>query len=360
MASIEAKLTASTNSFGMNLFIEDFLVIASDGEISGWQRLTERLPHEKRFCLNGKSMDKLGALKMFVVTAQLGSFSRAAEQLGKTPSALTKAVNHLESELGARLFERSTRRILLTEIGRVYLETARLVLQRLDEASEEIEQLQHGLRGSLKITAPLAYGRAFLDQVCDGFLQQYPQISLQVDLCDAFVNLLESGYDLALREGHDDLPGLIARVVGSNRLALCGSPQYLARKGLPVNPQTLEQHEWLLYQHPLLSREFWWAERDGQRLSLAQPTAPLLRSDNYDLLLASALAGRGLLHTPLWSAAPYIADGRLVRVMADYEIDPDTFGPHILAVYPSHRRATAKVVAFIDYIAEFLAERGLN
>jgi DNA-binding transcriptional LysR family regulator len=120
-------------------------------------------------------MDKLSALKMFVVTAQLGSFSRAAEQLGKTPSALTKAVNHLESELGARLFERSTRRILLTEIGRVYLETARLVLQRLDEASEEIEQLQHGLRGSLKITAPLAYGRAFLDQVCDGFLQQYPR-----------------------------------------------------------------------------------------------------------------------------------------------------------------------------------------
>ncbi len=305
-------------------------------------------------------MDKLGALKMFVVTAQLGSFSRAAEQLGKTPSALTKAVNHLESELGARLFERSTRRILLTEIGRVYLETARLVLQRLDEASEEIEQLQHGLRGSLKITAPLAYGRAFLDEVCDGFLQQYPQISLQVDLCDAFVNLLESGYDLALREGHDDLPGLIARVVGSNRLALCGSPEYLARKGLPVNPQTLEQHEWLLYQHPLLSRDFWWAERDGQRLSLTQPTAPRLRSDNYDLLLASALAGRGLLHTPLWSAAPYIADGRLVRVMADYEIDPDTFGPHILAVYPSHRRATAKVVAFIDYIAAFLAERGLS
>jgi DNA-binding transcriptional LysR family regulator len=110
-----------------------------------------------------------------------------------------------------------------------------------------------------------------------------------------------------------------------------------------VTPQTLDQHEWLLYQHPLLSREFWWAERDGQRVSLPQPTAPRLRSDNYDLLLASALAGRGLLHTPLWSAAPYLADGRLVQVMADYEIDPDSFGPHILAVYPSHRRATAKV-----------------
>ena len=221
-------------------------------------------------------MDKLGALKMFVVTAQLGSFSRAAEQLGKTPSALTKAVNHLEAELGARLFERSTRRILLTESGRLYLETARQVLQRLEEAGEEIEQLQHGLRGNLKITAPLAYGQAFLDQVCGGFLEQYPQINLQVDLCDEFVNLLESGYDLALREGHDDLPGLIARVVGSNRLALCGSPAYLARKTVAVTPHTLDDHEWLLYRHPLLSREFWWVERDGQRLSLPQPVSPRL------------------------------------------------------------------------------------
>jgi DNA-binding transcriptional LysR family regulator len=95
-------------------------------------------------------------------------------------------------------------------------------------------------------------------------------------------------------------------------------------------------------------------------LRRAHPAAPRFPSDNYDLLLASALAGRGLLHTPLWSAAPYIADGRLVRVMADYDIDPDTFGPHILAVYPSHRRATAKVVAFIDYISAFLTERGLS
>ena len=108
-------------------------------------------------------MDKLNALKMFVVTAQLGSFSRAAEQLGKTPSALTKAVNHLEAELGSRLFERSTRRIVLTEIGRLYLETARQVLQRLEEVGEEVEQLQHGLRGNLKVTAPLAHGQAFLD-----------------------------------------------------------------------------------------------------------------------------------------------------------------------------------------------------
>lgn len=304
-------------------------------------------------------MDKLGAINMFVVTAEKGSFSRAAEQLGKTPSALTKAVSHLEAELGVRLFERSTRRTVLTEAGRLYLETARQVLQRLHEVGEEIGQLQHGLYGNLRLTAPLAFGRAFLDEVCAGFLAEYPQIQLRVDLSDAFIDLVESGYDLGLREGRGDLPGLIAKAVGRNRLALCASPAYLARKALPVTPEAFGQHDWLLYRHAALSRTYWWVEKNGQRLSLPQPTAPRLESDNYDLLLASALAGSGLLHVPLWSAAPYFADGRLVRLMADYEIDPDAFGPQILAVYPSHRRATGKVLAFIDYLARHLEARGL-
>ncbi|VXB69212.1 LysR family transcriptional regulator [Pseudomonas sp. 8AS] len=304
-------------------------------------------------------MDKLGALNMFVATAEYGSFSRAAEQLGKTPSALTKAVSHLEAELGARLFERSTRRTVLTEAGRVYLETARQVLQRLHEVGEEIGQLQHGLYGNLRITAPLAFGRAFLDEVCAGFLTQYPQIKLRIDLCDAFVDLLESGYDLALREGRSDLPGLIARVVGQNRIALCASPAYLARRPQPLAPDSIEAHDWLVYQHPALDRGLWWVEREGRRIGLPQPRQPRLESDNYDLLLAAALAGGGVLHTPLWSAAPYLADGRLVQLMSDYQIDPDAFGPHILAVYPSHRRATAKVVAFIDYLQAFLGARGI-
>lgn len=304
-------------------------------------------------------MDKLGALNMFVATAEYGSFSRAAEQLGKTPSALTKAVSHLEAELGARLFERSTRRTVLTEAGRVYLETARQVLQRLHEVGEEIGQLQHGLHGNLRITAPLAFGRAFLDQVCAGFLAQYPQIRLQVDLCDAFVDLVESGYDLALREGRSDLPGLIARVVGQNRIAICASPEYLARQPQALTPDSIDEHDWLMYQHPALGRGVWWVAREGQRIAIRQPRQARLESDNYDLLLAAALAGCGVLHTPLWSAAPYLADGRLVRLMTEYEIDPDAFGPQILAVYPSHRRATGKVLAFIDYLQAFLSSRGI-
>lgn len=304
-------------------------------------------------------MDKLGALHMFVATAEHGSFSRAADQLGKTPSALTKAVGHLEAELGVRLFQRSTRRTVLTEAGQIYLETARHVLQRLRDVGEEIGQLQHGLQGSLRITAPLAFGRAFLDQVCAAFLAQYPQIRLRVDLTDAFVDLVEAGYDLALREGRSDLPGLIARVIGCNRVVLSASPEYLQRRTVPLTPQTIEQHDWLMYQHPALDRGTWWAERDGLRVGMPQPQVPRMESDNYDLLLASALAGRGVLHTPLWSVAPYLADGRLVQLMADHELAPDAFGAQILAVYPSHRRATGKVQVFIDFLQRYLREHGI-
>jgi DNA-binding transcriptional LysR family regulator len=302
-----------------------------------------------------KTMDKFSALNMFVAAAEQGSFSRAAELLGKTPSALTKAVGHLERELGAALFERSTRRIVLTEAGRLYLDTARQVLQRLHEAGEEVGQLQHGLHGTLRLTAPLAFGRAFLDRVCAGFLAEYPQIRLHVDLSDDFVDLVEAGYDLALREGPSDLPGLIARVIGRNRIFLCASPGYVARNPQPLTPQTLEEHDWLMYSHPALGREGWWVERDNLRIRLPHPKRVRMASDNYDLLLAGALAGNGVLHTPQWSAAELLAEGRLVRLMTDYRIDPDAFGEDILAVYPSHRRATGKVQAFIDYLQAFLA-----
>ncbi len=304
-------------------------------------------------------MDKLGALRMFVATAELGSFSRAAEQLGKTPSALTKAVGHLEAELGAQLFERSTRRTALTEAGRLYLDTARLVLQRLHDAGEEIGQLKRGLHGNLRLTAPLAFGRAFLDEACSAFLASHPQIRLRVDLSDAFVDLAEGGYDLALREGRSDLPGLIAKPLGHNRIVLCASPAYLAANPVPVSPETFDRHQWLIYHHPALDQHYRWLSLNGVRLRTPLPQARL-ESDNYDLLLTNTLLGMGLHGCPLWSVQPYLQTGQLLQVMAEYDFDPDAFGPLILAVYPSHRRATRKVQAFIDHLAAFLESRGLG
>ena len=302
-------------------------------------------------------MDKFNALTTLVCVVEQNSFSRAAEQLGKTPSAVAKAIAALEEEQGIRLFERTTRRMQLTEAGRLYAQAAREALNCLSNASEEIGQMQHGLHGELRISAALAFGPAFLAEVCAAFCLAHPQLRLQVDLSDNDQFILESGHDLILHEGACDIPGLIARPVGSNRIILSASPAYLARQPLAVTPATLGEHEWLMYKPPALSRHYWTFRQAEQVMRIEQPV-PRILSDNYDFLLANALAGAGLLITPWWSAAPYLADGRLVRLMSDCELDPDAFGAHILAVYPSHRRATHKVQGFIQFLEAFLRERG--
>ena len=301
-------------------------------------------------------MDKLSALNMFVVTAEHGSFSRAAEQLGKTPSALTKAVSHLEDELGARLFERSTRRLALTEAGLLYLDTARQVLASLREAGEEIGQLQHKLHGTLRLTAPLASGPAFLNEACTAFLSEHRQLKLHVSLSDSYVDLLEGGFDLALREGRGDLPGMIVRPLANNHSVLCATPAYLARCGTPSTPAQLLEHQALLYQHAALDQR-WRFSRADEHFSLTPKGR--LSSDNHDLLLAACLADQGVMDGPLWSVQPLLASGQLVQLLADYQLQPDAFGPQILALYPSHRRATRKVQVFIDFIAAFLQTRQL-
>ncbi|MGH8354684.1 MAG: LysR substrate-binding domain-containing protein [Pseudomonas sp.] len=303
-------------------------------------------------------MDKLNALTLFIATAEHGSFSRAAERLGKTPSALTKAVAHLEAELGARLFERSTRRMALTEAGQIYLEGARQALQNLHEAADEIDQLRSELRGSLRLSAPPSFGPAFLNEACSRFLDAHPQMRLWVDLNDAFVDLVEGGYDLALRDGPVDLPDLIARPITENRILLCASPAYLARNPVPVTPETFARHDWLIFRHPALHRNYWWLSLGEQRLRIAQPS-PRLTSDNYDFLLANLLAGQGLQFCPQWSAAPYLAQGQLVQVMAEYHLEPDAFGPWVHALYLSHRRSSHKVRAFIDHLTAYLGQRGI-
>lgn len=303
-------------------------------------------------------MDKLSALTMFVATAEHGSFSRAAEQQGKTPSALTKAVGHLEAELGVRLFERTTRRMALTEAGHIYLEGARQALMQLQLAGEEVDQLQHELRGNLRLTAPPSFGPAFLQDVCCRYMREHPQVRLEVDLNDAFVDLIDGGYDLALRDGPTDLPGLIARPLTENRIYLCGSPAYLERKGIEVSLETYQQHDWLMFQHPLLNRHFWWLRLGEERIRVAQPV-PRMASDNYDFLLACLLRGHGLQVLPRWSAEPYLASGQLVRVMPEYLLEPDAFGPWVHVLYLAHRRRTRKVRVFIEMLEGYMREKGI-
>ncbi|UVJ42184.1 LysR family transcriptional regulator [Pseudomonas sp. LS1212] len=304
-------------------------------------------------------MDQLGAITMFVATADQGSFTRAAAHLGKTTSALTRAVTHLETELGTRLFERSTRRIALTEAGQIYLVNARQVLMQLQQAREDIDQLQQEMCGVLRVAAPPSFAPAFLNAVCYRFLERYPQMRLDIVLTDEIVDLLEGNYDLAVRDGPVELPGLIVRPLIANRILLCASPGYLQRKPLEVLPHTFDQHDWLIFRHPALNPHYWWLTHQGERQRIPQPV-PRMTSDNYDFLFGALRAGLGLQFCPQWSAAPYIRRGELVQLLTDADLDPDQFGSTIHAIYPVHRRHTRKHQAFIECLSQYLDEEALH
>ncbi|MCD5997559.1 substrate binding domain-containing protein [Pseudomonas sp. CDFA 602] len=240
----------------------------------------------------------------------------------------------------------------------IYLKTARQLVLSLEEAAEEISQLRGGINGPLRIASPLAFGKAFLAEACADFLSSYPDIQLSVTLGDSPINLDEGGYDLALKVGDSDR--IISKVIARNTVFLCASPSYLARNSSPVTPDNLHAHAWLLYRNPLLSRTFWRASHQGQPFKFQFPKRPLVECDNYDFLLTQALAGCGLLIVPQWSAAPLIAQGLLVNVLPDYLIDPEAFGPNLVAVYPGHHRSTRKVIAFIDHLKDFLSRQALD
>ncbi|QBR03343.1 LysR family transcriptional regulator [Paraburkholderia pallida] len=301
-------------------------------------------------------MDKMTALTMFVATADFGGFSRAAEQLGKTPSAVTKGVMQLEAELGARLFERTTRRMTLTEAGQLYLEGARQALTQLQLAAEAVDDLQHALRGSLRIVALPPFGPAFLNGACCSFLREHPELRLEVDLNDS---MNDEAYDLSLRDGPIDLPGLIAQPLLENCLMLCASPAYIARKGASVTLENYQSHDWLILHHPLLNRNFWWVEHGGERMRLKQPV-PRLTSDNFDFLLACLLDGQGLQFLPKWSAAPHISRGELVELDSDYWREQTALGPSVYVLYQPHRRNTRKVRVFIEHLRRHLDGLGIG
>jgi len=301
-------------------------------------------------------LDKLSALTLFIAAAEHGSFSRAAAQLGKTPSALTKAVAHLEAELGTRLFQRTTRHMALTEAGQIYLEGARKALLQLKLCAQQIEQLPNELRGLLRLAAPPSFAPAFLRAVCCRFLRDYPQVQMDVALTDGPIDLVEGGYDLVLADNClIDQPGAIAKPLLENRLLLCASPAYLARKGDDVTLDNYQQHDWLIFRNTLINRHFWWVEQQGQCIRLEQPP-PRIASDNYDFLLDCLLDGQGLQFIPQWSAAPYLQSGQLQEVMPGYWNRASNLGPWIHLLYLPHHRDTRKVKVFIEYLQAHWAQ----
>lgn len=290
-------------------------------------------------------MDRLDAMEAFVRVAEIGSFSGAAHRLGISKSVVSRQISGLETRLGARLFHRTTRSLSLTEVGQAYLERCLRILSDIEEADGSVSALQATPRGRLRVNAPMSFAIHHLAPLIPVFLERFPEVDLDMEMNDRYVNLIEEGFDLAVRIGRLEDSSLIARQLAPSRLVLCASPDYLRRHGRPETPEDLAKHCCLTYSARTAASE--WRFQDGQGKRWTVEIKGRLRANNGDLLRQAALAGIGLVRLPTFLCGRDLQAGRLVSLLTQYV--PQDMAIH--AVYPHNRHLSPKVRAFVDFLA---------
>lgn len=261
-------------------------------------------------------MDRLAALSAFHAAAGDGGFAAAARRLKLSRAQVSKLIGDLETQLGARLFQRTTRRMSLTTAGHSYLNATRGVLETLDGAANAVRDSQTRLTGPLRVNAPVSFGAAHLAPLLTSFLTRHPGIQIDLTLNDRIVDVIEEGFDMAIRIGVLADSSLMARRLAPARLAIVGSPTYFKRNGRPKQPEDLKAHNCLGYAHWSLRDEWPFTKPDG-RTTRVKVTGTL-SSNNGDALRQCALDGLGIIQQPTFSIGPDLAKGRLERVLTGY------------------------------------------
>lgn len=291
-------------------------------------------------------MDRLQAIVAFTTVVEAGSFARAAERLDVSVSAVSRQVADLEAHLATRLLNRTTRRLSLTEGGRAFYDRSVQVLADLTEAEEAAHAGTATPRGTLRITCAITFGIRHLAPVVGSFMARHPDVRLDAELSDRAVDLVEEGFDLAVRIGTIGSQQLVGRKVADTRMICCAAPAYLALHGTPAQPADLAAHRCLTYEYA--GSRNTWRFRDADGAEHAVRINGPLHSNNGQFLEAMAVEGLGIAYEPDFIVGPDIRSGRLIRLLQGWELPPSP----IYVVYPSRRHLSAKVRAFTDHVAQ--------
>lgn len=288
-------------------------------------------------------------LMVFHCVVKHSSYAKAAEELALSPSGVSRMVSRLEERLGARLVQRTTRKLSLTEAGAAFHARTAQVLVDLADAESEVQQIALQPRGNLRVSAPVVFGQLHIAPLLESLLRLYPDLTLDLSLTDRFVDLLEEGMDLAIRIGSLSDSRLIARRLCTNHRVLVAAPGYLQRRGVPRQPSDLAEHDCVLFTGFSRPREWRLHGPDG---SISVNVSGRLASNNVDVLTTSAKQELGITMGATVSVGPALLSGELVRVLSDYTFEPTA----IFAVYPSARQLSTKVRAAVDFLAEHLQD----
>lgn len=298
-------------------------------------------------------MDKLRCLEAYVRVVELGSFTRAAEALHLPKGSVTKLVQSLESELGVRLLQRTTRRLAVTEDGLAYFEGAQRLLADLSELDGGVTRSVQRPRGRLRVDVPAAAGRHVITPALPEFFVRFPDVVLEIGSSDRPVDLLAEGVDCVIRGGlpHDD--ALVARALGAFEVITCAAPAYLARWGAPALPQDLHRHLCVNFFSAKTGRIFPFEfERDGERIEITGPHR--VAANDADTYVEAGLAGLGILQSPRTRRLQDLLDaGRLVPVLTEWSAG----SLPLYVMYPRNRHLSARVRVFVDWVVDLYARK---
>ena len=294
---------------------------------------------------NSDQIRNTSGMLVFSQVLQEGSFSGAARKLGRSKSSVSREVSALERRLGAQLLRRTTRRMSLTEVGEVFLEGCKRVVEEVELTEHSVGQLQHDPSGEIRIAAPMSFGHLQLAPRLGRFLARYPKIHIDIDLTDRRVDLVHERFDLSVRISQPREQSYVIRRLASIHALVCASPGYLATHGKPEHPSDLKNHNCLGYTS---SPEIWHFT-GGVKV----PARGTLNADNGDALRQAALADVGIIYLPTFLLGDDLRAGRLVPLLMQHtDFEHDTTG--LFAVYPASRHLSAKVRAMIDWLIEDL------
>ncbi|UQB42203.1 LysR family transcriptional regulator [Thiomicrospira microaerophila] len=286
--------------------------------------------------------DALEGLSIFVQVIESGSFSAAATELGHAVSHISKSITKLEERLGARLINRTTRSLSLTDVGQVYYEKARQIVGDAREAEQSIHQLQDTPSGRLKISLPNSFGQSHMQPVIRDYMLRYPEVKLQIDFSSRLVDLTGEGFDLCVRMGQLKSSNLISRKLLDFDFYTVASPDYLASIGSPQHPQELKKHQAIKYMYNQVPITWDFCTPEGETLYVEVENR--VECNNLPMLKTLVIAGVGITRLPSYDCINEIKQGKLVRLLADYDMPTQC----AYMVYPHRLHLSAKVRAFVD------------
>jgi DNA-binding transcriptional LysR family regulator len=293
-------------------------------------------------------MDEFTRIRTFIKVVEAGSFSAAARDLSSV-SSVARQVKSLEDELGARLLNRSTRSLSLTDAGRLFYERVTAISNDLNKAKSEVSSLQEEVKGVLRCSLRISAGTTVVVPALPKFLERYPELELDITLTDERCDLIAKNIDVALWLGALPDAEIVARRLSPSRRIVYSSPAYLGKRGVPRAPQDLRQHSCILFTAPSYPNR-WSFSRDGHVEDVEVHGS--IKTNNGLVLLASVLAGLGITTGLEWQVRSHLADGSVVRVLSEYTVNPRPGDSDLYAVFPSSRGLSRKVRAFVDFLIE--------